>query len=74
MAVFASPDPALGTERLVLVAETRLQDEQALAALRGRIIALAGADLLGVPPDEVGSLAGQRPENHERQDPPGCNP
>ena len=52
VAVFASPDPALGTERLVLVAETRLQDEQALAALRGRIIALA-ADLLGVPPDEV---------------------
>ena len=52
VAVFAAPDPALGTERLVLVAETRLQDGQALAALRGTITALA-ADLLGTPPDEV---------------------
>lgn len=52
VAVFASADPALGTERLVLVAETRLQDEQALTALRGTITALA-ADLLGTPPDEV---------------------
>jgi 1-acyl-sn-glycerol-3-phosphate acyltransferase len=52
VAVFATADPALGTERLVLVAETRLQDEQALAALRGTITALA-AGLLGTPPDEV---------------------
>jgi 1-acyl-sn-glycerol-3-phosphate acyltransferase len=52
VAAFASPDPALGTERLVLVAETRLQDQQALTALRGTITALA-ADLLGIPPDEV---------------------
>ena len=52
VAVFASADPALGTERLVVVAETRLQDEQALAALRDKITAVA-AGLLGTPPDEV---------------------
>ncbi len=52
VAVFASADPAAGTERLVLVAETRAQDAEALAALRGTITALA-VDLLGTPPDEV---------------------
>jgi len=46
VAVFAAADPALGTERLVVVAETRLQDEQALAALRDKITAVA-ASLLG---------------------------
>ena len=52
VAVFASADPALGTERLVVVAETRLQDTEALAALRDRITEVA-ADVLGTPPDEV---------------------
>jgi 1-acyl-sn-glycerol-3-phosphate acyltransferase len=52
VAVFASADQALGTERLVVVAETRLQDTRALAALRDKITAVS-ADLLGTPPDEV---------------------
>jgi len=52
VALFGCPDPGTGTERLVLVAETRLPDSGELAALRGRITALA-ATLLGVPPDEV---------------------
>jgi len=52
VAVLGCPDPGTGTERLVLVAETRLHDTGELAALNGRITALATA-LLGVPPDEV---------------------
>jgi 1-acyl-sn-glycerol-3-phosphate acyltransferase len=52
VAVFASADPALGTERLVVVAETRLHDADALAALRAKITAVA-VGLLGTPPDEV---------------------
>jgi acyl-CoA synthetase (AMP-forming)/AMP-acid ligase II len=52
VAVFGCPDPAEGTERLIVVAETHLQDSDALAALRREITALA-AGLLGVPPDEV---------------------
>jgi 1-acyl-sn-glycerol-3-phosphate acyltransferase len=56
VAVFGCPDPGTGTERLVLAAETRLDDSAELAALRGRITALA-ATLLGVPPDEVALTA-----------------
>jgi len=52
VAVLGCPDPGTGTERLVVVAETRLHDTGELAALNGRITALATA-LLGVPPDEV---------------------
>ena len=52
VAVFGCLDPAEGTERLVVVAETHLRGDDALATLRREIIALA-ADLLGVPPDEV---------------------
>lgn len=52
VAIFGYPDPGTGTERVVLVAETRLRDTGELAALRGRISALA-APLLGVPPDDV---------------------
>ena len=52
VAVFGCPDPGTGTERVVLVAETHLQDAGELAAVRGRITALA-ATMLGVPPDEV---------------------
>jgi 1-acyl-sn-glycerol-3-phosphate acyltransferase len=52
VAMFGCPDPGTGTERLVLVAETRLRDSGELAALRSRITAVA-ATLLGVPPDEV---------------------
>ncbi|MGO9219199.1 MAG: hypothetical protein ACLP5E_15770 [Streptosporangiaceae bacterium] len=52
VAAFGCPDPGTGTERLVLVAETRLHDAGELAALNGGITALA-TTLLGIPPDEV---------------------
>jgi acyl-CoA synthetase (AMP-forming)/AMP-acid ligase II len=52
VAVFPSTDPAGGSERLVIVAETREQDperREALAqAIRERTI-----DLLGMPPDDL---------------------
>ena len=50
--VFASPDPATGTERLVVVAETRETEEEALAHLRSEILGVT-VDLLGTPPDDV---------------------
>jgi acyl carrier protein len=52
VAVFASPDPELGTERLVVLAETRETDDQTWADLRSRIVGVT-IDLLGTPPDEV---------------------
>jgi 1-acyl-sn-glycerol-3-phosphate acyltransferase len=52
VAVFGSPDPDSGTERLVVLAETRERGEAAQAALRRRIIAATVA-VLAEPPDEV---------------------
>ncbi len=52
VAVFASADTRLGTERLVVLAESRLEDPEALTELRRRITALT-VDLLGTPPDDV---------------------
>ena len=52
VAVFGCSDPDLGTERLVVAAETRQQDPAARTELRARITALS-AGLLGVAPDEV---------------------
>lgn len=52
VAVFASPDPAGGAERLVVIAETRAVADDARAALRSEIAATT-VDLLGVPPDDV---------------------
>jgi len=52
VAVFASPDPTGGAERLVVIAETRATGEDARAALRSEIAATA-VDLLGVAPDDV---------------------
>src|SRR5918999_5781182 len=52
VAVFAARDPGRGTERLVVLAETRRRDAAALAALHGRVVA-ATVDRLGTPPDEV---------------------
>jgi 1-acyl-sn-glycerol-3-phosphate acyltransferase len=58
VAVFGSPDPASGTERLVVVAETREADAAALEALRGRVQdAVVG--LLGEPADDVVLSAGR---------------
>ncbi|MBS4730697.1 AMP-binding protein [Mycobacterium sp. SM1] len=52
VAVFASPDPAGGSERLVVVAETRVTEDAPRAVLRSEIVATT-VDLLGVPPDDV---------------------
>lgn len=52
VAVFASPDPSGGPERLVVMAETRVTRDDARAALRSEIAA-AAVDLLGVAPDDV---------------------
>jgi 1-acyl-sn-glycerol-3-phosphate acyltransferase len=49
---FAAGDPARGSERLVLVAETRERDPDRRAALALRIRERA-TDVLGLPPDEV---------------------
>jgi acyl carrier protein len=52
VAVFGGSDPASGTERLVVVAETRETDEVTRADLRTRIETLTG-ELLGMPADDV---------------------
>jgi 1-acyl-sn-glycerol-3-phosphate acyltransferase len=52
VAAFATQDPRAGTERLVVVAETRLTDAAALEQLRRRI-AEASSALLDLPPDEI---------------------
>ncbi|MCP5420897.1 MAG: AMP-binding protein [Gammaproteobacteria bacterium] len=52
VAVFASTDTATGTERLVVVAETRRAQPEAREDLQRKIHA-AAVDLLGLPPDEV---------------------
>jgi len=52
VAMFGSLDPGSGTERVVLVAESRETDPGTLEALREKIRSLA-VDILGMPPDEV---------------------
>lgn len=52
VAAFGVADAQAGTEKLVVVAETRERDPAARRALVRRIVAL-GADLLEQPPDEV---------------------
>jgi 1-acyl-sn-glycerol-3-phosphate acyltransferase len=52
VAAFGSPDPATGTERLVVMAETRERDEAALERLR-QAVQDATVDLLGTPADVV---------------------
>lgn len=52
VAAFASTDQRTGTERLVVVAETREAEEAARERIR-RAINETAADLLGAPPDEV---------------------
>jgi 1-acyl-sn-glycerol-3-phosphate acyltransferase len=49
---FGSIDKKSGTERLIIVAETREKEDRALADLRSRINAVV-ADLVGAPPDDV---------------------
>jgi len=52
VAVFGASDTASGTERLVVVAETRETDAAERAAQRQRIEALTG-EILGMPADDV---------------------
>jgi 1-acyl-sn-glycerol-3-phosphate acyltransferase len=52
VAVFGSPDPVSGTERLIVLAETRIKDPRELEQLRNQIDGVA-LDLVGMPPDEV---------------------
>lgn len=52
VAAFGSTDPASGTERLVVLAETRETDDTQRAGLRSQIDAVV-VDMLGVPADDV---------------------
>ncbi|MEN8730899.1 MAG: AMP-binding protein [Desulfuromonadales bacterium] len=52
VAAFGSTDPKSGTERLVVLAETRSQDEEKRAELRKEINRIV-TDLVGAPPDDV---------------------
>jgi 1-acyl-sn-glycerol-3-phosphate acyltransferase len=52
VAAFASPDPRTGTERLIIVAETRLREASELEALRRKIVEAAQA-ILDLAPDDV---------------------
>ncbi len=52
VAVFGSQDPASGTERLVVLAETRKQDPEARERLRTAINDIA-TDVVAAPPDDV---------------------
>lgn len=52
VAVFASPDPQSGTERLIVMAETRRFDEKTKGRITREVEALS-IDLTSQPPDEV---------------------
>lgn len=52
VAVFGTPDEASGTERVVVVAETRETDEKAREELREAVYR-AATDVLGLAPDDV---------------------
>jgi 1-acyl-sn-glycerol-3-phosphate acyltransferase len=52
VAVFAAADPATGSERLVVVAETRERDPGRRRSLE-RELRQRATDVVGVPPDEV---------------------
>jgi 1-acyl-sn-glycerol-3-phosphate acyltransferase len=52
VAVFAASDPSSGTERLVVLAETRETDDARRSRLRDAILGVT-VDILGTPPDEI---------------------
>jgi len=52
VAAFGSPDPASGTERLVVLAETRARDAAARSRLHEAVLA-AVVGAIGEPPDQV---------------------
>jgi 1-acyl-sn-glycerol-3-phosphate acyltransferase len=56
VAAFGVADPALGTERLVVVAETRVTDSEERARLETTVISRV-AEGIGLPPDTVSLVA-----------------
>ena len=52
VAVFGSPDPETGFDRLIVMAETRIQTEKKILNLNKSIMALS-SDLTGIGPDEI---------------------
>ena len=52
VAVFGVTDPASGTERVVVLAETRETDEASRAALQAKVSEVV-TDIAGTPPDEI---------------------
>lgn len=52
VAVFGTAGPEAGTERLVVLAETRRRDDASLERIRADVNGLV-ADLIGAPPDDV---------------------
>jgi fatty-acyl-CoA synthase len=52
VAAFGVPDPELGTERLVVVAETRARDAEARERMRAAVVDCV-VDAIGLPPDTV---------------------
>jgi len=52
VAVFASPDPATGSERLVIMAETRERDESARTQLR-HMLNQTAIEVIGTPADDI---------------------
>ena len=52
VAVFGSHDEQKGTERLVVMAETKITDQHVISDLRAEVTATVN-DIIGVPPDEV---------------------
>lgn len=52
VAVFGATDRASGTERVVVLAETRENDPTARMALQSRVLEVM-ADIAGTPPDEI---------------------
>jgi acyl carrier protein len=52
IAVFGSQDKSSGTERLIVLAESRKKNPEAIEKLRREITNVA-VDLLGMPPDEI---------------------
>ncbi len=52
VAVFGSLDPAAGTERVIVVAETREVESATLEALQAQVAEVA-TDLLGMPPEDA---------------------
>lgn len=52
VAVFSSPDPATGSERLVIMAETRERDEAVRAHIR-QVINQTAIDVIGMPADDI---------------------